>query len=88
MRASTAAPARRRARSASRIHSRDGGRRRRGAVPDGGVSPFSDPSLQLLMLAGLQGHGFRWSYRAGQDSHLVSVGTGTHKQKPQRPKRS
>src|SRR5262249_31586817 len=31
-----------------------------GAFVDGGVSPFNDPALQLLMLAALQGHGFRW----------------------------
>ena len=31
-----------------------------GAFVDGGVSPFNDTALQLLMLATLQGHGFRW----------------------------
>ena len=29
-----------------------------GAFVDGGVTPFNDPALQLLMLATLQGHGF------------------------------
>jgi hypothetical protein len=51
-----------------------------GAFIDGGVSPFNDPALQLLMLAALQGHGFRW--QTGKDKLLlISVGTGTYKQK-------
>jgi uncharacterized protein len=46
------------------------------AFVDGGVSPFNDPALQLLMLAALQGHGFRW--RTGKDQVLlISVGTGS-----------
>ena len=50
-----------------------------GAFVDGGVSPFNDPALQLLMLAALQGHGFRW--RTGKDQLLlISVGTGTYKE--------
>jgi len=50
-----------------------------GAFVDGGVSPFNDPALQLLMLAALQGHGFRW--QTGKDKLLlISVGTGTYKQ--------
>ncbi|HWP56884.1 MAG TPA: patatin-like phospholipase family protein [Candidatus Acidoferrales bacterium] len=50
-----------------------------GAFVDGGVSPFNDPALQLLMLAALQGHGFRWP--AGKDKLLlISVGTGIYKQ--------
>jgi uncharacterized protein len=49
-----------------------------GAFVDGGVSPFNDPALQLLMLAMLDGHGFRW--RSGKDSLLlISLGTGTYK---------
>jgi hypothetical protein len=49
-----------------------------GAFVDGGVSPFNDPALQLLMLAALDGHGFRW--QTGKDRLLiVSIGTGTHK---------
>jgi uncharacterized protein len=48
------------------------------AFVDGGVSPFNDPSLQLLMLAALEGHGLRW--QTGKDKLLlVSVGTGTYK---------
>jgi uncharacterized protein len=50
----------------------------KGAFVDGGVSPFNDPALQLLMLAVLDGHGFRW--RPGKDNLLlISVGTGTYK---------
>jgi len=48
------------------------------AFVDGGVSPFNDPTLQLLMLAALQGHGFRW--KTGKDQLLlISVGTGDTK---------
>ncbi len=61
-----------------RISSPDGSTTR-GAFVDGGVSPFNDPALQLLMLAALDGHGFRW--RTGNDKLLlVSVGTGTYKE--------
>lgn len=50
----------------------------KGAFVDGGVSPFNDPALQLLMLAVLDGHGFRW--RSGKDNLLlISLGTGTYK---------
>jgi hypothetical protein len=50
----------------------------RGAFVDGGVSPFNDPALQLLMLAVLEGHGFRW--QTGKDKLLlISLGTGTSK---------
>ncbi|HTT14075.1 MAG TPA: patatin-like phospholipase family protein [Burkholderiaceae bacterium] len=60
------------------ISSRDGSETK-GAFVDGGVSPFNDPALQLLMLAALHGHGFRW--QTGKDKLLlVSVGTGTYKE--------
>jgi len=60
------------------IQSRDGSSVA-GAFVDGGVTPFNDPSLQLLMLAALQGHGFNWS--TGRDKLLlVSVGTGNYRQ--------
>src|SRR5271166_7184249 len=50
-----------------------------GAFVDGGVTPFNDPALQLLMLAALQGHGFCWP--TGRDQLLiVSVGTGHYRQ--------
>jgi hypothetical protein len=60
------------------ISSRDGSAVM-GAFVDGGVSPFNDPALQLLMIAALQGHGFQW--QTGKDNLLlISVGTGTYKQ--------
>ena len=47
-----------------------------GAFVDGGVSPFNNPSLQMLMLATLKGYGFEWE--VGDDRLLlVSVGTGS-----------
>jgi uncharacterized protein len=50
-----------------------------GMFVDGGVSPFNDPTLQLLMLAALQGHGFKW--QTGKDKLLlISIGTGTFKE--------
>jgi hypothetical protein len=59
------------------ISSRDG-RVVKGSFVDGGVSPFNDPALQLLMLAALDGHGFRWE--TGRDKLLIiSVGTGAYK---------
>jgi uncharacterized protein len=60
------------------IHVRDGAVVE-GAFVDGGVTPFNDPALQLLMLAALQGHGFCWP--TGKDRVLlVSVGTGRYQQ--------
>jgi len=59
------------------ISSRDG-KQTKGAFVDGGVSPFNDPALQMLMLAALHGHGFRW--QTGKDKLLlISCGTGTYK---------
>ena len=47
-----------------------------GAFVDGGVSPHNNPSLQLLMLATLKGHGFNWE--TGEEKLLVvSLGTGS-----------
>jgi uncharacterized protein len=57
-----------------------------GEFVDGGVSPFNDPALQLLMLAALQGHGFRW--RTGKDQLLlISAGTGAYRSPPQGSKK-
>jgi uncharacterized protein len=76
VRASTAAPTYF-APQTMEISSRDG-TVVKGAFVDGGVSPFNDPALQLLMLAVLDGHGFRW--RPGKDNLLlISLGTGTYK---------
>jgi predicted patatin/cPLA2 family phospholipase len=55
-----------------------------GEFVDGGVSPFNDPALQLLMLAALEGHGFHW--RTGKNELLlISAGTGTYRSPPQAP---
>ncbi len=60
------------------IHARNGAVVE-GAFVDGGVTPFNDPALQLLMLAALRGHGFCWP--TGKDRLLVvSVGTGRYQQ--------
>ena len=65
------------------ISSRDG-KTVEGEFVDGGVSPFNDPALQLLMLAALAGHGFHW--RTGKSELLlVSVGTGSYRQPSQQP---
>ncbi|MBN1220269.1 MAG: patatin-like phospholipase family protein [Anaerolineae bacterium] len=46
-----------------------------GAFVDGGVSPYNNPTLQLLLLATLEGYGLKWPL--GVDKLLVvSVGTG------------
>lgn len=46
-----------------------------GVFVDGAVSPHNNPALQLLMLATLDGYGFKWDL--GNDSLLlVSIGTG------------
>lgn len=46
-----------------------------GAFVDGGVSPYNNPALQLLMLATLDGFGLKWPLGADH-LLLVSVGTG------------
>jgi hypothetical protein len=55
-----------------------------GLFVDGGVSPFNNPALMLLMLAGIKGYGFHWPLGSDQ-LFLVSVGTGTFRMglKPQ-----
>jgi hypothetical protein len=64
---------------------RDGNRTVAGAFVDGGVSPFNDPSLQLLMLATLEGYRFCWATGA-EALLLISVGTGTHREELQADK--
>ena len=46
-----------------------------GAFIDGGLSPHLNPALQMLMLATLEGYGFRWPMGV-ERLLLVSVGTG------------
>jgi len=46
-----------------------------GAFVDGGVSPYNNPSLQLMLLATLEGYHLQWP--VGADKLLIaSVGTG------------
>lgn len=46
-----------------------------GLFVDGGVTPYNNPSVQLLMLAALDGYGLKWSLGADRLS-LTSIGTG------------
>ncbi len=48
------------------------------AFVDGGVSMANNPTLQLLMIATLEGFPFRWSW-GSENLSLVSVGTGMSK---------
>jgi hypothetical protein len=46
-----------------------------GAFVDGGVSPYNNPALLLLLMATAQGFGYRW--QSGVDRLLLtSIGTG------------
>jgi uncharacterized protein len=46
-----------------------------GAFVDGGVSPYNNPAMQLLMLATCSGYGLNWPFGEGR-LLLVSAGTG------------
>jgi uncharacterized protein len=46
-----------------------------GAFVDGGVSPYNNPALQLLLLATLEGYHLQWPLGADK-LMIVSVGTG------------
>jgi hypothetical protein len=48
----------------------------KGVFIDGGVSPYNNPALQLLMVATLEGFGFGWPLGPEQ-LFLLSVGTGS-----------
>src|SRR5262249_31322490 len=49
-----------------------------GLFVDGGISPFNNPALMLLMLAGINGYGFQWDLGADH-LFMVSVGTGSYR---------
>jgi uncharacterized protein len=49
-----------------------------GLFIDGSVSPFNNPSLMLLMLAGIKGYKFNWGLGADR-LLMVSVGTGSYR---------
>jgi predicted acylesterase/phospholipase RssA len=49
-----------------------------GLFVDGGVSPYNNPALQMLMLAGIDGYGLGWPL--GEDNlFIVSIGTGSYR---------
>ena len=59
------------------------GKEKPGLFVDGAVSPFNNPALQMLMLAGIRGYGLDWAL--GEDNLLiVSVGTGSFRQRSSR----
>lgn len=47
-----------------------------GLFVDGGVSPYNNPAVMLLMLAGMKAYGMQWKLGANQ-LFLTSVGTGS-----------
>lgn len=47
----------------------------RGAFVDGGASPHNNPALLLLLMAGLDGYGYRWPLGA-ENLMICSIGTG------------
>jgi hypothetical protein len=57
------------------------GPREHGLFVDGGVSTYNNPSIALLMVAGLKGFGFNWKI-ASDHLLLTSVGTGALVAKP------
>jgi uncharacterized protein len=49
-----------------------------GLFVDGAVSPFNNPALQMLMVAGIGGYGLDWPL--GEDNFfIVSIGTGSYR---------
>ena len=49
-----------------------------GLFVDGAVSPYNNPALQMLMLAGISGYGLDWPL--GEDNlFIVSIGTGSYR---------
>jgi predicted acylesterase/phospholipase RssA len=49
-----------------------------GLFVDGAVSPYNNPALQMLMLAGIGGYGLDWDL--GEDNlFIVSIGTGSYR---------
>ncbi|MGH1574003.1 patatin-like phospholipase family protein [Methylobacterium sp. P31] len=47
---------------------------------DGGVTPYNNPSLQLLMIAAFEGYGLRWPLGADKLS-IMSIGTGVFRER-------
>jgi hypothetical protein len=53
---------------------------RPGLFVDGAVSPFNNPALQMVMLAGIKGYGLDWPLSV-DDLLLISIGTGSYRQR-------
>ena len=49
-----------------------------GLFVDGGISPYNNPALMLLMLASMNGYGYHWKLGADR-LFIVSVGTGSYR---------
>lgn len=47
----------------------------KGVFVDGGLTPYNDPSLALLQLAGIKAFGLNWTFDA-QNLFVLSLGTG------------
>ena len=74
------APAQPRPTTSSRTRSRStlDEKTKPGLFVDGAVSPYNNPALQMLMLAGIGGYGLDWPL--GEDNlFIVSVGTGSYR---------
>lgn len=54
-----------------------------GLFVDGGVSPYADPSLALLMIATIPAYGFGWPTGADR-LEITSIGTGSYRYRIQR----
>ena len=53
-------------------------REKPGLFVDGAVSPYNNPALQMLMVAGIGGYGLDWPL--GEDNlFIVSIGTGSYR---------
>lgn len=53
---------------------------RPGLFVDGGVTPYKNPAMQLLMLALMEPYGLNW--QAGADNlHIISIGTGERRER-------
>jgi hypothetical protein len=57
------------------INTDDQGNPEKGLFVDGGMSPHNNPSLQLLLMAGLPSYKLNWKL-SEEDLLLISVGTG------------
>lgn len=75
LRASSAAPTYFRQQSLDILHGQTAG-----VFVDGGVSPYNDPSLALLMLARMKAYGLCWPW-GPDDLFVLSIGTGRYRKR-------